>query len=123
MLLYRSSGKRGDTLRSTLQRDSSNPFGGCLPRQILPSCAIGGGNFRSKLNVLDTANFAFSSADVRRKPITVLASNGFWNGVSDLKEVFTNSRNPLQSDRSETAKFYVKESSSTNSLRRKGIAQ
>ena len=39
-----------------------------------------------------------------------MASKGFWNGVSDLKDVLVTPKNPLLSARHETAKFYIKES-------------
>eukprot|EP00095_Tigriopus_kingsejongensis_P000958 maker-scaffold83_size396513-snap-gene-0.15 protein:Tk00958 transcript:maker-scaffold83_size396513-snap-gene-0.15-mRNA-1 annotation:"conserved hypothetical protein" len=44
-----------------------------------------------------------------RKPITALASQGFWNGVSDIKEVFAPS-NPLLNTK---AQFYLPDQAST----------
>lgn len=41
-----------------------------------------------------------------RRPITALASQGFWNGISDIKEVFTPS-NPLLN--ANNAQFYLQE--------------
>ena len=108
-MVNRSSGKRGDTLRSTLQRGEPALLGGCLPRHLLPSCTIGGVHLKNLPGIRDDINFAIGT-DYRRRPITALASKGFWNGVTELKDVLSNPRNPLASERQETAKFYIKES-------------
>ena len=42
--------------------------------------------------------------DLRRRPISALAAQSFWNGVSEIKDVLTTS-NPLL----ETSRFYVEE--------------
>ena len=110
--LPRPSGKREDTLRSTLQRDNSQLFGGCLPRQLLPSCAVG----LACTGVLNDPNFV-TRPDFRRQPITALATQGFWNGVSDLKDVLSTPKNPLLLERNETAKFYVNETTLRSSSR------
>ena len=49
--------------------------------------------------------------DIRRRPISALAANSFWSGVSEIKDVLTTG-NPLLvngSVPSETAQFYVQE--------------
>ena len=50
------------------------------------------------------------SVDIRRRPISALAANSFWSGVSEIKDVLTTGNPLLESNtRSETAKFYVVE--------------
>jgi hypothetical protein len=52
----------------------------------------------------------FTTLDARRRPISVMAANSFWSGVSEIKDVLTT--NPLLegSTMNETAKFYVNDS-------------
>ena len=50
------------------------------------------------------------SVDIRRRPISALAANSFWSGVSEIKDVLTTGNPLLETNtRSETAKFYVVE--------------
>ena len=95
-------------MRSTLHRGEAPLLGGCIPRQFLPSCAISGVLPKNLPGIRDESNFAIGS-DYRRRPITALASKGFWNGVSELKDVLSTPKNPLSFEREETAKFYIKE--------------
>ena len=75
---------------------------------MLPSCAVSGLHPKNLPGIRDDSNFAIGS-DYRRRPITALASKGFWNGVSELKDVLSTPKNPLSVEREETAKFYIKE--------------
>ena len=50
--------------------------------------------------------------DLRRRPISALAAQSFWNGVSEIKDVLTTS-NPLL----ETSKFYVEETSTLEQIK------
>ena len=91
-----------------MQRGEPPLLGGCFPRQLLPSCTISGLHPKNLPGIRDDSNFAIGS-DYRRRPITALASKGFWNGVSELKDVLSPPKNPLSVEREETAKFYIKE--------------
>ena len=73
----------------TLNEDESDQ--GCLPFKCL-----GNNNF---------------TLDVRRKPISALAANSFWSGVSEIKDVLI-SGNPLL----ETSRFYVEDEPSEEEI-------
>ena len=73
-------------------RDSSKAcFDGCFPH-----LAHIAGHFRH----------SNSAIDVRRQPINVLNSKGFWNGISELRSVLTPG-NPLLETQNSGATFYV----------------
>lgn len=77
------------TLKSAISVQSlNNQSSGCLPTNC-------------------TGNFTL---DLRRRPISALAANSFWSGVSEIKDVLTTG-NPLlvTSTPNETAQFYLNE--------------
>ena len=63
-----------------------------------------------------------SQIDVRRQPITALAARGFWNGISELKNVLTPG-NPLLENqgKNSNATFYVGDSAIKSSSRKSKV--
>ena len=63
-----------------------------------------------------------SQIDERRQPITALAARGFWNGISELKNVLTPG-NPLLENqgKNSNATFYVGDSAIKSSSRKSKV--